>query len=578
METKCWHNHYDPGVPHTLEPYPKKTLLDVVRETARQQPDHAALCFKGKSLSYSELNRLSDVFAAGLIARGVKKGDRVALLLPNCPQAVIAQLGAWKARAIVVPLNPNYTERELEELLSECGAQTIITLTPWYGKVKSLQPRTVLRHVIVTGIAEYLPCLLRFFFKLFNENQKNQRVVLVHGDTWMSDVLRKQASASLRDTHANPADAALILFTGGTTGIPKGAVATHQSLVMAAGQLHAWFGNVLRDWKDSVVLLMPIFHVYGNIGVLGGSLIGHNTLILIPDPRDLKDLISTIRRHRPAFLPAVPSLLSALINHSDVRSRKVDFSSIKLCISGGVSLLAETRRRFESLTGGRIVEGYALTESMEAAVVEPVHGRVKTGSVGLPLPDVEIRIVDKDNSNRVLAANEVGEILMRAPQMMREYWQRPEETAQILCNGWLHTGDIGYMDNEGYLFILDRKKDLIKPGGFQVWPREIEAVIASHPAVSEVCVAGIPDAHQGEAVYAWVVLRVGCSVVVDDLRAHCRQKLIAYKIPRQFEFRENLPMTAVGKVSRRALVEERASKTEVIDSVDANKEKLNADD
>jgi long-chain acyl-CoA synthetase len=299
-----------------------------------------------------------------------------------------------------------------------------------------------------------------------------------------------------------------------------------------------------------------MFHCYGNVAILGGALLGHHPLALVPNPRDLDDLLDTIQKVRPALLPAIPTLLTMLINHPRVSSRKVDLQSIKLCLSGAAPLLAETKKRFETVTGGRIFEGYGLTESMVACVATPVHGVYKQGSVGVPLPDVEIRILDAEDGHTELAAGRVGEIVMRAPQLMWGYWERPAETAEMLRDGWLFTGDLGYMDEDSYLFIVDRKKDLIKANGFQVWPREVEEVIASHPAVLEVGVAGVPDALRGEAVKAWVVLREGQKVTGAEIRTYCREKLVDYKVPKQVEFRESLPKTLIGKIMRRELVRE----------------------
>lgn len=555
MGEYVWLKHYDEGVPHTLQPYPEQTLLDVVRDTAAQRPNHTAVIFKGARLSYAELERLSDAFANALHAQGVRKGDRVALLLPNCPQSIITQLGVWKAGGIAVPINPLYTEHELERLLKECGAETAVVLTLFYKKIKSLQLSTGLRHVIATNIKEFLPPFLGFLFTVFKEKKEGHRIKLQPNDSWLGDLLRQHAGRPRPEVDVHPVDPALLLFSGGTTGEPKGAVGTHQALMMSGMQLRAWFSTLAVEWDDVIMLTIPLFHVYGNAGALTLGLLGHETLVPIPNPRDIGDLVSTIRKVRPAFLPGVPTLFIALLNHPDVQAGKVDFKSIKLCVSGASSLLAEVKSRFETLTGGRMVEGYALTESMMATVLTPLHGPYKPGSVGLPLPDVEVRIVDAETGEGSLPAGEVGEILMRAPQLMQGYWQRPSETEKVIRDGWLYTGDLGYLDEDGYLFIEDRKKDVIKPSGFQVWPREVEEVIASHPAVNEVGVGGIYDEYQGEAVKAWVVLRPGQHATVDEIRAFCRKKLARYKVPKQIELTDSLPKTLIGKVLRRALVE-----------------------
>lgn len=556
MENYPWVKDYDEGVPHSMKPYPQRTLLDVVMETARQRPNHPVLIFKGVRLSYAQFESLSDAFAAALFAQGVKKGDRVALVLPNSPQAVIAQFAVWKTGGMVVPLNPLYTERELEHALNECEAKAAVVLTPFYTKIKTLQEHTKLHRIIATNIKEFLPPVLRFLFTLFKEKKEGHRISLEPGDLWMDELLEKYKGASRPEVPVAPDDLALLLFSGGTTGTPKGAVGTHHALIMAGMQLHAWFGSVVVDWNDVIMLAMPLFHVYANVGILATALIGRNPLAVVPNPRDLNDLVSTIQKVGPAFLPGVPTLFIALLNHKAVKAGKVDFKSMKLCISGAAPLLAETKKRFENLTGGCMVEAYGLTESMLAAIISPVHGTYKTGAVGIPLPDVEVRIADAETGQGTLPAGEVGEILIQAPQLMKCYWQQPEETAETIKDGWLHTGDLGYMDRDGYVFIVDRKKDVIKPGGFQVWPREVEEVIASYPAVAEVGVAGVTDDYQGEAVKAWVVLHPGKTVTAEEIKSYCREKLAAYKVPKHIEFRESLPKTMIGKVLRRELSKE----------------------
>jgi long-chain acyl-CoA synthetase len=307
------------------------------------------------------------------------------------------------------------------------------------------------------------------------------------------------------------------------------------------------------------MLPLPMFHVYANLGVQPLAFVAPNPLSVVPNPRDIDDLLKTIGKVRPAFFNGVPTLYTAILNHPDVRAGKVDLSSIKLCFSGAAALMAETKRQFEKLTGARIVEGYSLTEGMMACCVNPVRGENKIGSIGMPLPDVEVRIADAENGAVDMPAGQVGELLLRAPQHMTEYWNNPDETAETLRphgpgGPWVHTGDLAYMDEDGYVFIVDRKKDLVKTSGFQVWPREIEEVISAHPAVLEVGVAGIPDPVKGEVAKAWVVLKAGASATEAELRAFCRERLAPYKVPGQVEFRADLPKTMVGKVLRRALV------------------------
>jgi len=565
MEQTPWFSHYDKDVPKTLMPYPQRTLPDYIEEVAREHPNHLALLFKGSRITYAELERLSTAFAAALVEMGVKKGDRVALLLPNCPQFIIAEMGIWKAGAAVCPLNPIYTERELEEALTNCSPETIVTLTLFYNRIKSIQPNTKLKRVIASNIKEFLPPVLRLLFTLVKEKKEGHRISLQPGDLWFSDLVKTKGSVSKPSVSISPDDPAVILLSGGTTGTPKGAVGTHRSLVMSGLQLDSWVKHLRGKTQDIVMLPLPLFHVYANAGIQCETFLSQSALSLIPNPRDIKDILHAIRKDRPTFFISVPTLFIALLNHPDVKAGKVDFKSIKLCISGASPLMAETKKSFEELTGGRILEGYSLTEAMMACTVNPALGVKKIGSIGLPLPDVEVRIADPDAGDKILPTGKVGEVLMRAPQLMKGYWQNPEETAVVLqVHGeggpWLHTGDLGYMDEEGYIFIVDRKKDVIKPSGFQVWPREVEEVISSHPAILEVGVAGVPDDYQGEAVKAWVVIRPGQQATVDEIRQYCRQKLAAYKVPKHVEFREGLPKSMVGKVLRRVLAQEDKAK------------------
>ena len=554
MDDKPWLKHYEPGMPHTLHPYPERTLLDVMSDTVRKRPEHTALIFKGTRISYARLEQLTNALGAALVAQGVHKGDRVALLLPNSPQSIIAQLGVWKAGAIACPINSLYTPRELEHALNEVGAETVVVLTPFYDKVKSLQARTQVRRVIATNIKEYLPLHIRWLFTLLKEKKEGHRIQLQPGDLWWQDLMRQHADAPRPAVALALDDPAILLFSGGTTGTPKAALGTHHALLMSAMQLHAYGRTMLTDWDDIITLVMPMFHVYGNMA-LNTSLVARWPMAVVPNPRDIDDLLDTITKVRPAVLHGVPTLFIALLNHPRVKAGKVDFKSLKVCYAGAAPLLVETKRQFEALTGGSLLDAYGMTETMLAAVVCPVRGAYKEGSTGIPVPDVDVRIVGIDAPDQILPLGELGEVCISAPQIMVGYWGKPEETAAMIRDGWVYTGDLGYLDEDGYLFIVDRKKDLIKPGGFQVWPREVEEVMATHPAVAEVSVAGVPDEYQGEAVKAWVVVRAGHQVTVDELRAYCRERLTGYKVPKTIEFRTELPKTMVGKVLRRELVQ-----------------------
>ncbi|MFA5399980.1 MAG: long-chain fatty acid--CoA ligase [Dehalococcoidia bacterium] len=560
MDNYPWFKNYDEGVPRTLMPYPGTTMIEVVDESAKAKPYRAMFYFKGHRLLYHDFVRQSDALAAGLVALGIKKGERVALLLPNSPQMVLAFQGIWKAGAIAVPINPLYTEHELKHALTEVDASAVIVLNPFYQAVKNIQADTTIRTVIATSIKEYLPAHLGLLFTLAREKKEGYRISLQKGDVWFQELLRQHKNDPRPDIEVRPEDAAVILFSGGTTGTPKGAVGTHGALIMTAMQINAWLGPVLEKWEDRVALTMPLFHVFGCAGALGTAMINRSSCILIPNPRDVTDVVKSIQKYKPAFMPGVPTFYIAIMNHPLVKSGKVKLSGMKICIVGAAPLMADTKKQFENMTGGRLLEGYAMTETMQAATLNPIMGVNKEGSVGMPLPDVVIKIVDSETGRGDMKAGELGEICFKAPNLMAGYWKRPQETADMLRDGWLYTGDIGYLDNDGHLFLHSRKKDIIKTSGFQVWPREVEEILHEHPAVMEASVAGVPDQYQGEAVKAWVVLNAGMTCTAEELREHCKSKLSAYKVPRYIEFKTNLPKTQIGKILRRVLIEEETSK------------------
>jgi len=563
MTAHTWLQGYDEGVPTTLEPYPERTLLDYLTEAARNWPDRPALLFKGSKVSYGQLEEESDSLAAGLVAIGVKRGDRVALCLPNCPQFMIAEFAAWKAGAIVCPFNPTYSDREMGEALRATGAETLVVLNRFYGKVKGIQSTTSLKRVVTTNIKEYLPPLLRIAYTFLKEQKEGDRISLHRDDHRFTDLLRRFRRAPRPEGGVSPDDPAVILMSGGTTGTPKGVLGIHRGMVVAGLQLQSWLRSAVQEWTDTIMLPLPLFHTFGNTGLQGLSLINHNPIALIPNPREIRDVLKEIVEVRPSFICAVPTLLNGIMNHPMAREGKVDFTSIKLCFCGASALMAETKKRFEELTGGVIIEGYSLTEGQMAVIANPVRGEKKIGSVGLPLPDVHVRIVDAEDGTTPVPQGEAGEVVISAPQLMHGYWQRPDETREMIRTNergerLLYTGDLGYLDEDGYLFLVDRKKDLIKTSGFQVWPREIEEVISAHPAVAEVGVVGLPDKMRGETVKAWIVLRPGQTTTGAELKAFCRERLAPYKVPGKYEFVTELPKTQIGKVLYRVLRQQAA--------------------
>jgi long-chain acyl-CoA synthetase len=554
MERRVWHKQYDAGVPSTIE-VPEIALHTFLEQSAQANPDRTCTVFKGAKLSYREMDQLTDRMAAGLAARGVKKGDRVAIFMPNSPQFVIAFFGILKAGGVVVATNPLYTPREIEHQMNDSGSEVMLVMSNFYEKVKQVQPNTGLRKLIVTNIKEYLPPAMRILFTLAKERSGGHRVQLGPGDERLQALLSQHTPAQRPTISIGPGDTALFQYTGGTTGVSKGAVGTHRSLVANTLQCRAWLMGVEQpEGGDVTLLALPLFHAYGLIVGMMSSIQAGAVLVLIPNPRDLKDVLTSIDRYRPSLYPGVPTMYNAINNHPDVLAGKYDLSSIRACVSGSAALLRETKTKFEALTGGKVVEGYGLTETMVATHANPINGENRIGSIGVPFPSVDCRIVSLEDGVTVLKTREVGELVIQTPSLMAGYHNMPTETADTLRHGWLYTGDIAYMDEDGYCFIVDRKKELIKPGGFQVWPREVEEVIAENQKVLEVGVAGVPDPYRGETVKAWVVIKPGQSATEDEIRAWCKERMAAYKVPTSVEFRDELPKTLVGKILRRELV------------------------
>ncbi len=545
-----WYKSYDEGVPHSLEPYPDITLLDVIAETTREMPEHTFMYFKDRYFSYKEATRLFEVMASALMANDVKQGDRVASMLLNTPQQLIGAFGTMKAGGIFVPLNPLYNEDELVHTLTTVEAEVIIVWDLLYASIKKVQPRTKIRLVIATSLEDFM----------LPEAKKPHTMPLEKGDMWMDELMDKHAKDPAPAVKPKGDDTALILFSGGTTGAPKGAMLSFRNMVAVGLQSIVWNKHGMMTYNDYTMALMPLFHAYGFNGVIGSSIGMRSPLAIVANPRDLDDVIYTIKKVRPASMPGVPTLFINLMEHPEVKAGKVDFTCLKFCLSGAIPLMLETKQRWEAMTGAPILEAYGMTESTVVFTVGPLKGQWKEGAVGLPLPDVVIKFVDVNDPDKDLPYGEEGEVVGKGPQVMQGYWNNPRGTAEMIKGEWLYTGDIGYMDKDGYLYLTSRKKDLIKPGGHQVWPKEVEEVLATHPAVVEACVAGIPDQRQVEAVKAWVVLRPGEKITPEELQAFCKDKLTAYKVPKFIDFRDALPKTLVGKVLRRVLQDEEKAK------------------
>jgi len=559
MTDRPWLAHYDKGVPHAID-YPKAPLYHFLEESARKYPDKPCTIFKGAVISYKEMNEITDRLAAALADMGVKKGDRVGIFMPNTPQFVMAYFGILKAGGVVVATNPLYTPAEIEYQASDAGIEVMFVMTNFYKTIKAAQPKTKIKKLIVTNLKETLPPVLRVLFTLAKEKKGGFKIegALGENEYWMQDLLAKYEPSGRPKLEIASEDTALFQYSGGTTGVSKGAVASHFNVVADTLQIKSWMVNI-NEGNEIVLMGIPLFHVYGMVAGMHFGMASGASLVMIPNVRDLKDVLENIKKYRPTIFPGVPTLYNALNNHPEVVAGKYDLSSIKACISGSAPLMRETKERFEALSGGKVFEGFGLSEAPTATHCNPLLGENRTGSIGLPLPDVDCKIISLDDGETELPVGEIGELVINGPQVMKGYHNMPTETAntlRTLKDGkvWLFTGDIAQMDEDGYFYIVDRKKELIKPGGFQVWPREVEEVVVTHPKVLECGVAGIPDPYRGETVKAWIVLKPGETATEEELKAFCKEKLAAYKVPTHYEFRNELPKTTVGKILRRELV------------------------
>lgn len=552
MDERPWLKRYDADVPHQID-YPKVPLFALLEEAAQKYADAPCTIFKGARITFREMNEITDRLAAGLAELGVKKGDRVGIFMPNTPQFVMAYFAILKVGGVVVATNPLYSAREIEHQINDAGIEVMLVMSNFYNIIKQVQQKTKIRTVVVTNLKETLPPVLAFLFTLTREKKGGFRVQLAEGDIWMQDLIARHKAEDRPKVEVGPEDVALFQYSGGTTGISKGAIAPHRNLVANAFQIRTWITNA-EDGKETTLMAIPLFHVYGMVAGMLFSIRTGAAMVMVPNARDLKDVLTNIQKYQTSIFPGVPTLYNAINNHPDVAAGKYNLSSVKACISGSAPLMRETKEKFETLTGGKLFEGYGLSEAPTATHCNPLMGENRTGSIGLPLPDVECRIISLDDEVTVLPVGEIGELVVKGPQVFKGYHNMPTESANTLREGWLYTGDIARMDEDGYFYIVDRKKELIKPGGFQVWPREVEEVISAHPKVMEVGVGGIPDPYRGETVKAWVVVNPGETLTEEEVRDWCKERLAKFKVPTHVEFRTELPKTTVGKILRRELV------------------------
>ncbi|WP_337019839.1 long-chain-fatty-acid--CoA ligase [Oceanobacillus massiliensis] len=559
-----WHNHYPSEIPPSLH-YDKKPLYSYLLESAARYPKKKALHFMGKEISYGELYTLSKKMANYLQSIGVRKGDKVAIMLPNSPQAVISYYGILMAGGIVVQTNPLYTERELEYQLNDSESTVIICLDILLPRVSKVKLNTSLQHLIVTGIKDHLPFPKNLIYPFIQKKEYNMVIkVEASNDTHVWQQLMEKSSEDYLEVVINPEeDLALLQYTGGTTGHPKGVMLTHFNLTANVQMCESWLYKT--NERQGVVLgLLPFFHVYGMTTVMNFSIKQGSKMILMPKFNTL-DVLKAIEKQKPTLFPGAPTIYVGLLNHPDIK--KYDLSSIEACLSGSAPLPLEVQEQFEEITGGKLVEGYGLTESSPVTHANFVWENRVNGSIGVPWPDTDCKIFKMDSDGTEAEVGEVGEIAVKGPQIMQGYWNNKEETENVLKDGWLFTGDLGYMDEEGYFFVVDRKKDMIIAGGYNIYPREVEEVLYEHEAVQEAVVAGIPDPYRGETVKAYIVLKEGFTISEEVLNDYCRQALAAYKVPRIYEFRNELPKTAVGKILRRKLVDKETKKLEATKTV-----------
>ena len=550
--TPPWVRHYDPDVPHTVAP-PTAPLPHLLLHAAAKTPQAPALVFFGRVFSYQQLAEQAARLARAFQGLGLAPGERLAIFLPNCPQFVVAYHAALHLGAVVVPLNPLLSAKEVAYQLNDAGAKRLVVLDHFLPKVEEVRPRLKLSQIMITGLAEALPWPLSWLYSLKARRQglslgfKPGPGRFAWRDLLAQPPLTEESAPGVEDL-------AVLLYTGGTTGTPKAAGLTHGNLMANVAQINAWLPQV-RFGEERLVGLLPFSHSFGLTACLNWPMSQGAQIIVLPR-FEINGFIKMLRKHRPTMLPGVPTLFVALSN--DPRLAKLDLSALWGCISGSAPLPVEVRDRFEALSGCRMLEGYGLTEAGPVTHLNPIRGKRPLGSMGMPLPGTQARVMDPETGARELPAGEVGELAIRGPQVMQGYWQRPEETEAVLRDGWLYTGDLARRDEDGYFYIVERKKDLIISGGYNIYPREVEEVLYQFPGVKEAVAFGVPDAYRGEVVQAVIVPMDGQELNIQEIRDFCGRQLALYKIPQSIEFRAALPKSQVGKVLRRLLREEAA--------------------
>ena len=545
---KSWHKSYAPGVPQEIE-FERVTMPEALTRNAKQFSNHTALLYMGKKIFYPELERLVNRFGRALMDMGVKKGDKVAMLLPNIPQIVIANYATFRIGAVAVMNNPLYTERELEYQLNDSDSKILVTLDLLLPRALILKGKTKIEKIITCHINDYLPFPKKQLFPMVKKQM--YRKVGAQKDVYQFlDLIRKYPDGPLENA-AGWDDLAAFIYTGGTTGVSKGVMLTHSNLSCNVQQFGVWFPD-LKKGEESVLAVFPFFHSAGFTAIQNYSLWAGFKNILLPRPEP-GSIIEMLKKFRPHFLPAVPTIFVGLLNSEEFR--KMDLSFIKGFFSGAAPLAADTIQQLKDLTGATMLEVYGLTETAPIATATPWGGKIKPGTVGVPVPNTDVKVVDVETGKEEMKQGVPGEVIIRGPQVMKGYYKKPEETAAVLKEGWLYTGDIGFFDEDGYLSIADRKKDMIIASGYNIYPREIDEILFEHPKVLEACAIGIPDAYRGETVKAFIVVKPGETLTEEEITQWCKEKLAAYKVPKMIEFVDALPKSAIGKILRREVKE-----------------------
>jgi long-chain acyl-CoA synthetase len=555
MERRIWHGFYDEGVPHEIAP-PQETLVARLERTVRDFPDLVATHFFGAKLTYPEFADQVNRFAASLSNLGVKAGDRVAIMLPNCPQTIIAYYATLTIGAVAVMTNPMYVEREMEHQFRDAGVKVLVGLDHLYPRIARIWKETPVQHLVITGIREYLPFPLNLLYPLKARKQQLNLKVPFSSTIHPFKALVRQSTGNPPRPRLTVDDLAVLQYTGGTTGVAKGVMLSHSNLVANIDQITAWLPALQRG-KERFLCVVPFFHILGLTANMNWPICCGFTMVVLPR-FELKMFLKTIVKTRPTIAILVPTIITAMVNAPDIA--KYDLTSINYVVSGSAPLPVEIMRRFEELTGGVIIEGYGLTETAPVTHVNPVKGTRKPGSIGIAVPSTDFRVMDLDKGTTEQPTKEPGELVVKGPQVMKAYWNMPGETAEALRDGWLYTGDIASMDDDGYVYIVDRKKDMIIAGGFNIYPRDVDEVLYEHPKIADAVTIGIPDPYRGETVKVFVVLKPGETLTQEEVIAHCRERLAAYKVPRYVEFRAELPKTIVGKVLRKELRAEELAK------------------